>query len=170
MRIGISKCNVPSGPFILELWPSDEDYYADVNLASRIGPQMRLFDYFRRFGPLASQVPMKLSAQQKFLVSFDDESVMCRRPNGVVEGVRWLELESVAIQTTDAGPALCDVFFVLVGKSSKCVIPQEAEGASALLQRLQLLPNFDYQAAIRAMSCVDNQYFQCWSHSDVVDL
>jgi len=65
-------------------------------------------------------------------------------------------------------------FFWLCGKTSGetsgCIIPQESEGMSMLLERLQSLPNFDNKAVILAMQSTENQWFQCWKHPDAVDL
>ncbi len=95
-------------------------------------------------------------------VSFDDESVICRRPGGLVETVRWSDLQVVFIQTTDDGPAVDDVFWVLGGSDSGCVVPIEADGIELLLERLQRLPSFDNNAVIHAMSCAENREFVCW--------
>jgi len=102
------------------------------------------------------------ASPQRAIVFLDDESVTCRRPGGLVENVRWSDLQIVYIQTTDAGPGVDDVFYVLGGEESGCVVPSEAEGMDFLLQRLQRLPNFDYAAAIAAMSCAENREFLCW--------
>jgi hypothetical protein len=114
---------------------------------------MWLFDFFRR---------RTRSTPQRATVSFDDESVTCRRPNGLVEVVRWADLNAVFIHTTDAGPFIDDVFWVLAGGESGCVVPSEAEGMDQLLKRLQQLPNFDNSAVIEAMSSTENREFLCW--------
>jgi hypothetical protein len=117
---------------------------------------MGLFSFLRR----------RKSSTPSATVSFDAESVTCRRPGGAVETVRWSDLRAVLIHTTDVGPAVDDVFWVLVGNGSGCVIPSEADGANRLLERLQQLPNFDYDAAIQAMSSTDNWEFLCWKRQD----
>lgn len=93
-------------------------------LAERL---MRWFDFFRRGAP---------ATPQRAMVSFDEESVVCRRPDGLVESVHWSDLQIVFIQTTDAGPAADDVFWVLGAGESGCVVPSEAEGMNLLLERL----------------------------------
>ena len=76
--------------------------------------------------------------------------------------VRWSELQTVSIQTTDAGLAVDDVFWVLAGEETGCVVPSESEGMDRLMERLQRLPEFDYCAAISAMSSTENRTFLCW--------
>ena len=99
-------------------------------------------------------------------VEFDDQSVTCRRPGGLVESVRWDDLRAVVIQTTADGPFADDVLWVLVGEASGCVVPSEAEGCPELLGRLQELPGFDNGAVIRAMACTEEQRFLCWRRGE----
>lgn len=96
------------------------------------------------------------------VVTIDDEGVSCRRPGGLVESVEWSDLRAVLLMTNSLGPFVCDVFWVLVGDDSGCVVPQGATGEQALLRRLQELPGFDNEAVIRAMSCTDDAKFLCW--------
>lgn len=112
---------------------------------------MGLFDWFR-----GRPTPPTAT------VSFDEAGVRCERPSGLVESVRWSDLRVVLIRTTDAGPAVVDVFWVLVGRDSGCVVPSEAVGTNALLERLQRLPGFDNQAFIDAMTSTENREFVCW--------
>src|SRR4051794_5572709 len=118
---------------------------------------MGWFDFFRR------RVPSTPSCAT---VTFDDDGVTCRRPDGLVEAVRWADLQIVLIQTIDAGPAVDDVFWVLGGGDSGCVVHSEAEGMNLLLERLQRLPGFDNNAVIQAMSCTENQNFVCWKRPE----
>ena len=96
-----------------------------------------------------------------------DERGARRLEDGVLVGqVVWDDLVGVDIVTTDAGPYLEDVFFVLHGKDGKgCVVPQEIAVANALLERLQKLPGFDNGKVIAAMSCAENARFVCWKKS-----
>ena len=121
---------------------------------------MGLFDFFRRIVRVTSQ---------RAVVSFDDESVTCRRSNGLLEVVRWSDLKMVFIETTDAGPAVDDVFWVLAGFESGCVVPSETEGMNLLMERLQRLPNFDNHAVIQAMSSTENRTFLCWQRQEAAD-
>ena len=120
---------------------------------------MAWLDLFRRL--------VKPKTPARAAVSFDDLSVRCRRPDGLVETVRWAELRAVVIHTTDAGPFVEDVFWVLAGDQSDCVIPSDAVGMKPLLNRMQELPGFDNAAVIEAMGSTDNREFLCWQRQAV---
>jgi hypothetical protein len=65
--------------------------------------------------------------------------------------------------TTDHGPFVDDVFWLLIGEDGKgCAVPSEAEGMKALLERLQRLPGFDNEAVIAAMGSTSNARFRVW--------
>lgn len=100
-------------------------------------------------------------------VIFEDRTIVCRRPNGTSEEVTWEELQAIEIMTTDTGPFVEDVFWILHGDGRGCVIPQEAAGLRELLPRLQKLPGFDNKMLISAMSCTDNAKFPVWERSRV---
>ena len=99
-------------------------------------------------------------------VTFDAEKVVRTMPDGRVESLRWDDLQQVTIMTTSDGPMADDVFFMLHGKGqSGCAIPQGADGADALLQRLQQLPGFNNEAVIEAMSSTGDATFVCWKRA-----
>jgi hypothetical protein len=105
--------------------------------------------------------------EARYTVRLSDSGVYCDRPDGSVERVAWDDLQAVIVHTTADGPALPDVFWILVGTSagSGCVIPHGATGDAALLERLQKLPGFDNEAFIRSMSSTDDQKFLCWQRT-----
>jgi len=95
-------------------------------------------------------------------LKLDDKEVRVVWPDQEDEVVPWDELRAVMIETTGEGPFACDFFWVLVGDNGGCVVPQEAPGSEALLDRLQKLPGFDNQAVIDASASVENIRFLCW--------
>jgi hypothetical protein len=95
-------------------------------------------------------------------VSFDDERIVRTLPDGTQEWVRWDDLQEVSILTTDEGPFIDDVFWILSGSATGCAIPSECDGMDTLLARLQTLPGFDNEAVIAAMASVQNARFACW--------
>lgn len=96
------------------------------------------------------------------IVDIDEEWITCIRGPTSRQAVRWNDLAAVLIETTDQGPFKNDVFWVLVGAKSRCVVPQEAAGSQELLARLQDLPGFDNAAVVEAMGTAENKTFICW--------
>ena len=109
-----------------------------------------------------SSEPAKLTPESLFVVAISASDVACTRPDKTVESVRWEDLESVELLTTDEGPFSPDVFWVLQGSTGGCVIPQGASGERLLLEKLQGLPGFDNVAVIRAMTLTTNSRLLCW--------
>lgn len=95
-------------------------------------------------------------------VVFDDNEIMRTMIDGRTETVRWDALEEVFILTSDRGPFVGDVFWILIGKSGGCAIPADAEGVTELIERLQELPGFDNEAVVYAMGSVSEAKFACW--------
>jgi hypothetical protein len=100
--------------------------------------------------------------EQAYIVTVSDSGVSCQRPSGIRESVTWDDLRAVLIETNDAGPFVSDVFWILVGEDSGCVVPLGATGEDLLLKRLQALKDFDNTAVIQAMSSSENKRFLCW--------
>ena len=110
------------------------------------------------FGFLKRQFAPPVSA-----VVIDDRGVRRTLRPGEVEEVAWKDLVEVQIVTTDEGPYVDDVFYLLVGANETgCVVPQEDPQSGALLTRLQALPGFDNGKVIEAMGCAENARFVCW--------
>lgn len=47
--------------------------------------------------------------EARYSVSWDADQLVCISPTGLRSSVRWLDLRSVRIRTTDAGPFMEDV-------------------------------------------------------------
>jgi len=124
-------------------------------------------NFFKRLFGASAHSESQLQPESQFVVHVSESEVRCERPDGCSEHVAWDDLQAVIVQTTNDGPFLPDVFWILAGSSSTsgCVIPQGATGESVLLERLQKLPSFDNEALTRAMSCTENEKFLCWQRS-----
>jgi len=96
-------------------------------------------------------------------VFFDADAIERRDESGNSSKMSWSDLAEVSIQTTNAGPAVDDMYFILTAADGhKLTIPSQASGADTLLAHLQQLPGFDNQAVIDASSCTENASFPCW--------
>jgi hypothetical protein len=106
--------------------------------------------------------PVRLEPESRFIVHLSEQEVICVRPDGTSERVLWNDLEKVEVITTDEGPFLPDIFWVLHGSASRCAVPQGATGQEELLRRLEALPSFDNKAFIEAQCSTSNRSFTCW--------
>lgn len=122
----------------------------------------RLVDRMRQKQELGVEERPRLMPESLYIVQVSDTGVSCRDPDGASESVEWGDLKQVEIVTTDHGPFLPDVFWVLRGSEVVCVVPQGASGDKELMERLQQLPGFRYEAVIDAMSSTENRRFLCW--------
>ena len=100
--------------------------------------------------------------EAKWIVNVSERDVSTVRPDGMVESLAWNDLKAVAIETTDEGPYVMDVFWYLVGEHGGCVVPNGATGVPELLKRLQTLPGFDNAALCNAMASTANAKFILW--------
>ena len=114
----------------------------------------------------ASETPARRDPESRFVVRMTETEVVCERPDGKTERVAWSDLQSVEVITTDDGPFAPDVYWVLIGSSGGCAVPQGATGDRELLEKLQALPDFDNENFIRAMGSTDHARFPCWRKSD----
>lgn len=104
--------------------------------------------------------------ESEVVVLLSEEGITCTRPGGLTERVRWDDLMRIEIFTTSEGPWATDVFWVLSGSESGCVVPMGATGEREMLRRLQELSGFDNEAVIQAMGSVDDARFLCWARRD----
>jgi hypothetical protein len=95
-------------------------------------------------------------------VRCDDAGIHAAFADGKGWTIGWDELERVILRTTDEGPFVDDVIWMLQTPRGVYGVPQGVEGESALLERLQALPGFDNQAVISAMMSTENAVFPCW--------
>ncbi len=97
-------------------------------------------------------------------VWFDKESAWVHWPSKKPESIRWDSLIGVAVETTDQGPLVEDVYWHLASEKKVITYPSEATGTDDLLKRLQELPTFNNERLIEAMTCTDNRTFILWDH------
>lgn len=118
-----------------------------------------MFDLLKKF---FSELSKPRLSEEFFL----DESGLRREiSDGTVESVKWDELKKITIVTTDQGPYVEDVFFVLEAEKGGTIVSQEWACKISLLERLAEFPGFDNEAVIRAMGCTDNNSFLCWQRA-----
>lgn len=110
-----------------------------------------------------NQSAARLMPESSYVVVLDKQKIVCNRPDGTHEQVAWDDLQKVEILTTEDGPFAPDIFWILHGTQSGCVIPQGATGDAELFAQLQALPDFDNAAVIEAMGSTSKATFVCWT-------
>jgi hypothetical protein len=124
----------------------------------------------RRWAPKVMNFLRKIFGKEKKAkntfgtVEFDDDEVVYYHPQDGPQSIKWEKLDEVGIVTTDDGPCVEDVFFMLLDTTQKngCAIPQGADGVGDLIERLQQLENSSNEELIKAMGCTDNNRFVLW--------
>jgi hypothetical protein len=105
----------------------------------------------------------RLDPESQFVIHMTDSAVSCQRPDGMVETVRWDDLERIDILTNSDGPFAPDCFWLLIGpETTGCCIPQGATGDVELLTRMQQLPGFNNQVFMEALGSHQEAIFTCW--------
>ena len=97
-------------------------------------------------------------------VWFDENRAWSHWPDKEPQSAAWNELIGVAVETTDQGPFVEDVWWHLATKDGVVTYPSEATGAGELLKRLQEIPTFNNERLIAAMSSTLNQTFILWDY------
>lgn len=95
-------------------------------------------------------------------VEFDDAIVRRTMSDGRVECVRWAELRRIEVMTTDEGPFVEDVFWLLFGETGGVVAPSQTAGTKALVDHILGMPRVDSQAVVDAMASHENARFVVW--------
>lgn len=95
------------------------------------------------------------------MFAIERDGVVTNRGSRSEERIAWAHLVEVRIVTTDEGPLLEDIFWLLLDAAEKGVAIPGADIA-ALLPTLQKLPRFDNEAVIQAAASTDNASFVAW--------
>ena len=113
----------------------------------------------------------RLDPECRFVIRMTESDVSCHRPDGIVETVRWADLERIDILTNSDGPFAPDCFWLLIGPGTTgCCIPQGATGDVELLARMYELHGFDHQVFMEAMGNHQEAVFTCWEKPRIKSL
>lgn len=115
---------------------------------------------------------MSWRATRNVSVSIGADTIVVRGPRGDVSSLRWDELTSVTILTTDTGPFETDLFWLLAPRERHrtLAVPIGAEGESELLQAMQSrLSGFDNETLIKAMSSTSRAAFTVWGAASEIE-
>jgi hypothetical protein len=105
--------------------------------------------------------PPKSKPWEKLVI---DDTGITRIGRKLREHVAWADIERVSIMTTDEGPWLEDVYFIIDSKTGGgCAVAHDLATESKLLEALQSrLEGLDNAAVIEAMLSTSNREFPIW--------
>lgn len=93
-------------------------------------------------------------------IILSDESIAMRNTSDGLKTISWDEISRITIVTTDHGPFIEDVFFVIEGSGSAMIVTHEDATRLNLMDALgSHLTGINYEQAIEAMTCTDNNSF-----------
>jgi len=115
-----------------------------------------MFDWLK--SKLEREQRERLYPESLYVVTVSSTEVSCQKPDGRIETIAWDDLQAVVVETNDTGPWWTDIWWILSGTQSWCVVPQGATGEDELIEKLQTLPGFE----IKGMNSTENRRFVCW--------
>lgn len=101
-------------------------------------------------------------------VGATDAAIVATAPDGTTRSICWEDLARVTIRTTDEGPWVEDVFWLLEDAAGqvRVVYPGGAHGGQELLAAMQeRLPGFDDRQVLEAMGSTGNAAFRVWERA-----
>ncbi|NTZ81988.1 hypothetical protein FCJ61_02875 [Burkholderia metallica] len=105
--------------------------------------------------------------QSGWTVTATDTRIASTDQTGTTRGIALSDLGAILIETSDHGPFVSDVWWVLfdTNKQFACGFPQDAHGAKAAVDRLLDLPGIDHRKVIDAQTSVENATFPIWERA-----
>ena len=95
------------------------------------------------------------------------QTIIVKRPFSRAVSVNIDELDEIGVETTDQGPFVEDVFWILQQGRIRIRIGDPHPVFKTLMERFGSLEGFDWKPFIEAQSCTDNRYFLCWRRTHV---
>ena len=86
---------------------------------------------------------------------------LARRTSVGVENIH-----EVGIETTDTGPFVEDVFWLINRDTDAVRIPQQSPAFQQLMDYFGSFDGFDWKQVADAMCCTDCRYLPCWKSSE----
>jgi hypothetical protein len=106
--------------------------------------------------------PKPKNPEDNFIVTITDEFIRVEHPERKTEEILWKDIKEIKLINTDAGPFAPDVWLVLLGDNSGCLIPQGSNGFETVYDIISKYENFNFENFISSMSCTDNEEFLLW--------
>ncbi len=106
--------------------------------------------------------------EDQYMVTITEETISVYHPKWSNESVDWKEVHTVLLVNTNEGPWLPDVWLTLIDNNGKCMIPQGAKGFETVYDIVSKYDGFNFENAIKSMSCTDNAQFLLWTNKEQI--
>jgi hypothetical protein len=104
--------------------------------------------------------------EEYYIVTISNASVKVEHPERKTENIKWASIEEIKLVNTDEGPISPDIWLVLLGKESMCLIPHGAEGFDEVYDIISKYPDFSFENFGKSMTCTDNAEFVLWKKKE----
>lgn len=101
--------------------------------------------------------------EDDFVVTITEAFINVEHPNLKTDQIHWANIEEIKLRNTDSGPWMPDVWLTLIGKDEICLIPQGAKGFDEVYDIVSKYEGFNFENAIKSMTCTDNAEFDLWA-------
>jgi len=106
--------------------------------------------------------PKSRNPEDDFIITITHEWVRVEHPQRKTEQILWKDINEIKLLNTDSGPFLPDVWLVLMGEDSGCLIPQGAKGFDDVYNIVSKYEKFNFENVINSMSCTEDAQFLLW--------
>jgi hypothetical protein len=100
--------------------------------------------------------------EDDFVVTITDEYVKVEHPARKTEIANWTTLQGIKLINTDAGPALPDIWLMLICSDSGCLIPHGSKGYDDVYAIVSKYEGFNFENVIQSMGFAGNAEFLLW--------
>jgi hypothetical protein len=99
---------------------------------------------------------------QEVRFSYDGNTITAEGPLAGRTSVRIEDIREIGVETTDTGPFVEDVFWVINRDTDALRIPQDSPVFKELMDAFGSFEGFNWEPFTEAMACTDRRYFLCW--------
>jgi hypothetical protein len=98
--------------------------------------------------------------------AFDGQTITADGPLAQRVSVRVEDIHEIGIETTETGPFVEDVFWLINRDTDGLRVPQESPVFETLMKHFGSLEGFNWEPFADAMACTDCRYFICWRRAN----
>lgn len=103
--------------------------------------------------------------QRQIRFSFDGHTIAASGPLAETTSVNIDAIHEIGVETTDTGPFVEDVFWLINRDTDGLRVPQGSPVFKTLMDYFGSLDGFNWRPFNDAMCCTGRRYFLCWKRN-----